>query len=103
MLRVFHPILTWAISGAISGAGLVAAVCILYAWFTRYGITMALLQNNTCLGALLGAHLGLLIAYLRSYRDEAPASWEITRRDPVGIILAVLLLIYAICWIAISL
>ncbi|MBX0331479.1 hypothetical protein K2Z83_27890 [Oscillochloris sp. ZM17-4] len=80
-----------------------AAATILYVWFTHHSFAMALLQSNTALGALLGAHLGLLLAYLRSYQDEAPASWEVIQRDRVGIIMAVLLLIYAVGWIAVSL
>ncbi|NNJ10338.1 hypothetical protein EKD04_008355 [Chloroflexales bacterium ZM16-3] len=102
MIRVFHPTLIWAIGGAIVGGALSAAVTILYVWFSRLGIAISILENNTALGALIGAHLGLLVAYLRSYQDEAPGTWEVTQRDPISIILAVLLLVYAICWIAVS-
>lgn len=103
MTSVFQPILTWAIGGALLGAGLSAATTYLYAWFTHFSITTDLWQNNTCIGALVGVHLSLLVAYLRSYKDDTPDTWEVTQRDPGGIILAVLVLIYAICWIAISL
>ncbi len=95
---MFHPILIWAISGAFVGASMTAALMILYAWFSRYGLAITRIQNDTCVGALVGAHLGLLIAYLRSHQGDAQSVWGLLRRDPVGIILVVLLLIYTSYW-----
>ncbi len=98
LVRVFHPILIWAISGGFVGASMTAALLILYAWFSRYGLAIVRIQNDTYLGALVGAHLGLMIAYLRGHQGQAPSIWSRLRHDPVGMILAVLLLIYGIYW-----
>jgi hypothetical protein len=102
MRRIFHPILIWAAVGTCIGAGIAVASTLLYMWIVDPGSSV-LVQHNTSLGALIGLHLSLLIAYVRSYLDEAPAAWEVTQREPTGIILAGMLLIYAICWIAITL
>ncbi|NTV62311.1 MAG: hypothetical protein HGA65_02080 [Oscillochloris sp.] len=102
MTRVFHPILGWAIGGACIGAGIAATATFLHMWLADLSVALGIIQHNAGLGALVGVHLGLLIAYLRSYQDEVPATWEVSRREPIGILLGVLLLVYAICWIAIS-
>jgi predicted membrane-bound spermidine synthase len=102
-IRAFSPALIWAIIGGPLGGGMSAALSILYTWFARQGITVAMLQSNAALGALVGAHLGLLVAYLHSCADEAAPSAATPRRDWFGVLMAALLLIYAICWIAISL
>jgi hypothetical protein len=103
MLRVFHPTLIWAICGAIVGGALSASATILYIWFTRHGMTRGLLETNAALGALIGAHMGLLVAYLRSYASEAPDIRAVAQRDPLVIALGALLLVYAISWVVISL
>lgn len=103
MTRVFHPILIWAIGGACIGAGMAAAGTLLYTWLAKLSATIVLIQDSAGFGALVGVHIGLLIAYLRSYQDDAPATWEVTRREPLGIIMAGILLVYAICWIVIGL
>lgn len=103
MTCLFHPILFWAISGASFGAGTSAAATFAYLWLTNLTLYPELIQHNAGLGAFVGLHLGLFIAYLRSYQDEVPATWEVTRREPLSIVFAGILLVYAICWIAISL